>query len=650
MKILPKYLSLFAPEITELDATLLAEQLTLLGFETEQDGTDALDVSVTPNRADGTSHLGLARDVRASLAAQSDQEIETVLFNMTGALDSLAATKSPPIYIRDNVAAQYHAVVLDNVTIQPSPAWLQRELILLGLRPINNVVDVTNYLMELYGQPLHAFDADAVKGDMIVRASRAGERLETLDGTVHTLPEGVAVIEDETGLIDLAGIRGGKTSEIRPDTKRVLLQSAIFDRWRIRKAVTALSYRTSASTRFERGVDPAISLSVLGEAVRLLTSEEFGKAQAAAKQIIATDGGKRTPVAARAAAISKLLGLEVPADRQAHLFRLLGCEVTQEGGNLTVTPPTWRFDLNIWQDLAEEVERLTGLDESIPSTPLPPAKRSAKRSDIEWAEALKDRLTSIGLSEVQTYSFISARDMKQFGLESTGELANPLNPELAFLRPSLMPNLASVVARNGIVDPITVFEIGHVFTTAGERINLGIGLASVRIDTKQWISELARALDTTTQQLTPLLTVKELDQVAKSAYKIRKQQVVLIEMALERLHASTAIEPSYRVPTAIQTYRPLSKFPPVARDVALIVDRSVSQSDVIERIVAADPRVESADLFDEFVSDRMGASRKSLAFHIYYADLTRTLTSDEADAIHRTVQQSLVDSFGATIR
>lgn len=652
MKIIPSQLAGLEQRLGTTEHTVIAGYLTNLGFETEiiASWRNIFEVSVTPNRADGMSHLGLARDLRAFMDRDEQTTNDPLVFHIENPLDNVTDIAAPGIKVQDGVASQYHYVLLESVVIQASPQWLQQALEDLGLHPINNVVDVTNYLMELYGQPLHAFDADSIQGDMIVRASKAGETLETLDGTVHTLPDGVAVIADDTGLIDLAGIRGGKTSEIRPDTKRVLLQSAIFDRSRIRRAVTALQYRTTASTRFERGVDPAISQSVLAEAVRLLSSPQFGSARATGKQLILIDKGKRETVSASAAAISKLLGLDIPAERQAHLLRLLGCDVAQDGDSLTVTPPTWRFDLTIWQDLAEEVARLTGLDDTIPATPLPPAAQPAARAELEWAEALKDRLTAIGLSEVQTYSFISRADMERFDLQSAGELANPLNPELAFLRPSLMPNLATVIATNGLVDPINVFEVGHVFSGTDESVNLCIGLSSTSIELQNWIEKLAKVLEINADTLKKKLVVRELDQGLKDAYKIRKQSAVLLEIPLADLQKLTSFQVAYRVPTEIVRYRAISKFPPVTRDIALVVDRSVSVADVIKAMTDTDSHVEAADLFDEFTSDKLGQGKKSLAFHIYYADPNRTLTNDEVTPIHSRVTQHLVDSFQASIR
>lgn len=651
MKVLPSLLGQLAPELETISPELLAEYLTVLGFETEVETgeTPVLDVTITPNRGDGTSHLGLARDLRAFLARDSQTPPPTLSLEGGFRIHTLPDSSRPSIILQDDVASQYHAIILENVTIGPSPAWLQAIIKQLGLGTINNVVDLTNYLMEVYGQPLHAFDADSIKGEMVIRASKDGEALTTLDGTTHTLPEGVAVIADETGLIDLAGIRGGKNSEIRPGTKRVLLQSAIFHRSRIRKAVNSLQYRTTASTRYERGVDPFISLPVLEKAVEYLESDEFGRAKTAGKLLPIMGVHDAAIIRADPKKISQLLGFNVSKERLLHLLGLLGCTILDTDA-ATVSAPSWRFDLEIWQDLADEVARLEGLNENIPSVALSTTDRPASRSELEWAEAVKDRLIGIGLSEVQTYSFISKEDMERFELEPAGELANPLNPQLAFLRPSLMPSLATVIANNGLTDPILIFEVGHVFTQADESTNLGIALASSSIRTEAWLQQLTEAFGVPADKLRQIVTMKELNQTLKDSYKIRKQQAVLIEIPLGALRAIASFDATYQVPTTIAHYRPLSKFPPVTRDLAIIVGTNNSAKSIRQAILDSDDHIESVELFDEFVSSKFGEGKKSVAFHLYYSASDHTMTNDEADALHEAVQQFVQDTFGATIR
>lgn len=653
MRILPSLLVELVPSLAKLSIESLAERLTALGFETEilPGKTPVLDVSVTPNRGDALSHLGIARELKAY--ADREKASDPVALTIPPAtLSNLPELARPAvIFTPDDIASQYHAVLFERVTIQPSPAWLQETLTLLGIRPINNVVDVTNYLMELYGQPLHAFDADALLGDTLtVREAKAGESLTTLDGTEHQLPSGAIVIQDRDGLVDLAGIQGGTNSEVRATTTRVLLQSAIFDTSRIRRTTTALNHRTPAASRYERGVDPGISLAVLAHAAKLLASRPFGGAKPTATLFAKSETQPRAAIDIDLAQVTHLLGFAITKDVAQRLLTLLGCVATKAGTDVRVVPPSWRFDLTIWQDIAEELARLQGLNDSVPAKTLTKTGSQLSTSQIEWAEGLKDRLMELGLSEVHTYSFVSGEDLTRFGLESTGELANPLNPTLRYLRPSILPGLAGVVARNSVFDPILIFEIGHVFGTDREFVALSIALAGSTADTPQWLARIADAIGLDSADLSRAMTVIELDQQRKDAYKIRKRRVTLLEAPLDALQGARRIPREYWIPSQASTYIPLSKFPPVTRDVALVLDREVDSTAVRDAIQAAQPLVESVDLFDEYISDRLGEGKKSLAFHIYYAHPERTLTDEQVAVIHQKVEAALVTAFNATLR
>ncbi|MBI4185756.1 phenylalanine--tRNA ligase subunit beta [Candidatus Berkelbacteria bacterium] len=654
MRVLPKLLAALAPPLGQLSLETVANYLTQLGFETEilPGQTPVLDVSITPNRADAMSHLGLARDLDAYLKRNRETVRPALqLPDRFRLLDRDLATDEFSIQIKSDVATQYHAIVLDHVVVSPSPAWLVTTLTQLGIRPINQVVDLTNYLMELYGQPLHAFDADAIVGkQLIVRPARSGERIRTIDGTEHILKSGVTVIGDDQALIDLAGIQGGANSQITSKTTRVLLQSAIFNPARIRRATTLLQHRTAASARYERGIDPAISWAVLGEAVDLLKTKDFGRVTVAGTISIRTQAIRPIEIPVSAARVNALIGLSISGHRQQHVLTRLGCTIQSTSANdYQATPPSWRCDFHIWQDAAEEVIRLIGID-TVSGRTLGRQKRSLSRSMIERGEAIKDRLVEIGLCEVQTYSFISASDIERFALKSAGEIANPLNPALRFLRPSLLPGLTRVIARNGLFDPIAIFELGHVFSSSGETIHIGIGLASqTKIDTA-WVVRLADAVGLDSATLLTRLSVTKPSVDLLAAYKIRKQSVSLIEFSLDALDDARRIPAHYHIPSETFVYRPLSKFPPVVRDVAVVVDRTLSADVIVEHLKTLDPRIELVELFDHYISPKLGPTVKSLAFHLYYADATQTLTDEDVGAIHKSVVVSLQTVFQATIR
>lgn len=656
MRVLPELLVKLAPSLADTAPEVLAETLTILGFEAEilPGETFVLDVSITPNRGDAMSHLGLARELLAFKYKDRARKPKPLKLVATGATERLVEFKEKSFAFEPvDVASQYHVVLFENVTIGPSPLWLQRELKLLGIRPISNIVDVTNYLMELYGQPLHAFDADTLLGSTLsVREAATGEVVTTLDGTEHALPKGAIVIADREGLVDLAGIQGGANSEVRTTTTRVILQSAIFDTRRIRHTTNLLNHRTAASTRYERGVDSEISLAVLDEAIRILGSKEFNQAKATAAALIKSNEKPKDSIQIFAKRIDTLLGFHMPTSLQLSYLESIGCDIEiKESHSYTVTPPTWRFDLTYWQDIAEEIARFISLDE-IPARRLPPLneKKTNDRSQIEWAEGIKDRLVELNLSEVMTYSFVSKEDLDNFSLPMTGELANPLNPNLKFLRPSLMPNLTKTIAMNNAFDPIMVFEIGHVFTSAGEDTRLGVALAGNTLPAQAWLAKFADLIGIDSGELRNSATILELDDKIRSQYKIRKNKTALIELPLNALQSARRIPVKSVVPTQVAPYRVLSKFPPVTRDVALILPSSLSAEKVRDMIKKFHDRIELVELFDEFASPKFGEGMKSLAFHIYYSHPDRTLTEKEIATIQTELERALAVTFTATIR
>lgn len=655
MRVLPSLLAKLAPSLADVDPALLAETLTLLGFETEllPGETPVLDVNITPNRGDAMSHLGLARELVAYRTRTHARRPAPLHLTAAGTLEALPALTTPALAIEPpELVTQYHLVLLENVSVGPSPEWLQRELTLLGIRPISNIVDVTNYLMELYGQPLHAFDADALLGETLtVRESRAGESLTTLDGTEHTLPDGALVIADREGLVDLAGIQGGANSEVRLTTSRVLLQSAIFDTGRIRRGANTLNHRTPASARYERGVDATISYAVLEEAIALLGSKPFGRAKAVGALLIGAKPSPKSPLPVDAQRVDRLLGFATAADTQRAHLAALGCAVTPVSKHTyEVIAPSWRFDLAYWQDVAEEIARFAGLNDTVPTKRLRTWEGSQPRSEYEWAEGIKDRLVELGLSEVQTYSFIGQSDLGRFGLPVTGELANPLNPTLRFLRPSLLPGLTRVIAANSAFDPVQVFEIGHVFTPAGETTNLAIALAGNTLPAQAWLAQFADRIGLDSGALTAQASVIELTAELLQQYKIRRKRVTLIELPLTALTAARRIPTNPFIPSIVQSYRPLSKYPPVTRDIALLVPRTTDAAAVRTFIAGFHESIELVELFDEFSSDKLGPDRKSIAYHVYYSHPERTLTETDINDVHTGLERALAASFGAEIR
>ena len=653
MKVLIDELTRLEPGIESWSVEKIAETLTGLGFETQIDSNDVLDVTFTPNRGDAMSALGLARELRAWRCRAYKKPEPVLTMTDTRLFDRLSESNTPSVNIdAKTLVPEYHAVVFEGISVGPSPKWLETAIRKLGWRPINAIVDLTNYLMDLYGQPLHAFDLDSVLGEtMIIRESKDGELLTTLDDIKRKLPKGTLVIQDRDAIIDLAGIMGGQNSEINSKTTRVLLQAACFNHEHIRTITTAIGLRTQAAIRYERGVDPKIGQAVLNEAIRYLKRAEFGRAEAVTKVSLSNGEKTAVPVRVRADDVNSIIGTNVPIELQKTYLEILGCSVEENKGILDVAPPSWRFDISIWQDVAEEIVRLVGLNDGIKAIPLPKdASLTVERSLIEWSEGLKDRLVELGLNEVLTYSFTSKRLLDVFELPVVSEISNPLNPELKYLRPSLMPNLASVVAANPLFDPIAVFEVGHVFTRTSEEERLCICLASNSVDTEAWIVRFADAIGLDSAAVKSVAMTSDLTAEQRQMLKLRKNRAVLVEFRLADLQDARRIPKDYQVSSVPITYRPVSRYPAVTRDIAFVIPTVITAGEVEGFARTISPLIEAVNAFDEFQSNRFGENRKSLAFHVRYADSDRTLVEDEVNELHERLVSAIERTFNAERR
>lgn len=645
MRVLLNDLATFSPALKQCSGDEVASVLSNLGFEVESLRDGVFDLSITPNRGDAMSALGIARDLAAFYGAPVPTAGDDAAYRALAVADTVRVTISAKAQV-----PQYHGIIVEGVTIQPSTGWLRDAVTALGWRPINNLVDLTNVLMDRFGQPLHAMDLDALATNTLtIRASREGEIVTTLDGVVRRLPPGALVMDDGEQLVDLVGIMGGQASEIRSTTRRVLVHAAAIGRAPIRATTHATGLRTPAAIRYERGVDSTLGPVVLARIAELIEHDPQG--MRILGRVTAARPVRPAPAIQLAPKkVNGLLGFTVTSARQRGILGRLGCAVTGTATRLFVKPPSWRFDLAIWQDLAEEIGRLEGLDERLPATPLPPWRGTVSRSLIEQAELVKDRLVDLGFAEVLTYSFTSKALLDAFEFEPGGELANPLNPTLKYLRPSLLPNLAHAVAANAAFDPLLLFEIGHVFHGEIEEVKLGLVLAGQTSPTNAWLKRIADALAVDPATFGALAAVLELSPEQRDQLKIRKRRVTLVECGLTSLLDQALLTRDLALPAAPHRFRPLSRFPVVSRDVAIVLDQAVDPTVVDRFIRSATPLIEDVELFDEFSSPQLGQGRKSLAFHIWYADPTRTLTESEVNERHESLVAALERTFDATRR
>src|SRR3990167_5240645 len=433
------------------------------------------DVEVTSNRTDSASVFGLAREANAILSNLGEKSnlvlpkgMDLVLEPDTANILGLdVAIKNPKLCPR------FTAIIIDNVKIKPSPAVIQNRLKLCGIRPINNIVDITNYIMLEMGQPMHAFDFDKIKGaKMVLRESTEGEKIVTLDKTARKLPKGSIVIEDTERLIDLCGIMGGANSQISKRTKRVVLFVQTYDPKTIRKTTQSLAFRTEAASRFEKGVDLEGIPNALSRAVYLAKSN--ADAKIASELIDIYKVKAKTPVIyLDIKKLNNYLGEEMHPNLAVKILSLLGFEARLQNETVAATPPSWRIDdVADDVDLIEEIARIYGyqnLKSEIPKGDIPTSEKDTLEEVIELKKALK----FLGLTEVISYSIISQKMLALAETKRTNvvELQNPLTENWQYMRPSLLPSLAEIIGQNQFIrQNLRIFEIAKTYIAQGDEL------------------------------------------------------------------------------------------------------------------------------------------------------------------------------------
>lgn len=599
-----------------------------------------INLDVTANRGDCLSHLGIAREIAAAMNLSVKKE--PVALKKT--LPDHASTKISLEIKKSELCPQYLARVIGGLKIGPSPKWLKDRLIACGAKPINNVVDVTNYILLDLGHPLHAFDWKKIKkSKIIVRAAKRNEDIITLDGEVRNLNPQMLVIADNSRPIAIAGVMGGKNSEVDEATETVVLEAAEFDRKNIRETSKALGLSTEASYRFERGIDSGVIEYAINKAANLIVSVAGGRIM----QGIVQEGEKPThiEVPIEYEKICQLLGQDIELEEINHILRHLGLTISD--GIATV--PTWRHDISIWQDLAEEVGRIVGYDKIKPQ-PLPKIKAAAK-TVYYFSEVLKDILTQSGYTETMNYPFLSEDDVKAAKLDSKNllEIANPIQPENKYLRNSLVPGMLKNIAKNPSFDPILIFEVGHVFTKGKEYSNLGVATAGKSLATHdEVVAKIAYELEATKTEIKTL----EFNRDELSRYKIKKPAVIVSEINLSKFVAEKKIDQDIKLKIAGEKiiYRGVSKYPSVTRDLAFIVGHKVDAATVAGAIYELSELINRVELFDEFASEKFGAGKKNIAFHLYLQSKDKTLNDAEAESIIRTIVKAIERKFSAKLR
>jgi len=645
-------------------------------------GDVILDLEVTPNRPDCLSVVGIAREV-AALTGQ------TVHLPEPGyeELDCSIEQKASVAIIDPELCPRYSASLIIGVKVASSPEWLRQRLLKYGMRPINNIVDVTNYVMVEYGQPLHAFDYEQIRGrKIIVRRAEAGEALTTLDGVERALSGDMLVIADESGAVAVAGVMGGTESEVTEKTTSILLEAANFNPASIHHTGSALKLPSEARMRFERGIRPELATVALKRATQLII--ELGGGRAARGLLDVYPGrADHKPIRLSWGRLKKFLGTEFSLDQVADTLTALGfdCKVDAAVGEVWATAPYWRSDILREVDLIEEVARIVGYDK-IPMTLFSePIPHQSPEPMFSLKRRLRDYLVGYGFQEIITYSLTSLEMLGKLLRESGSwdplplRVANPMTVEQEYLRPSLRANLLATLALNRKHEEggIRFFELGKVYLRRPNDLpdepETLCGLMSGSRTEHSWhggndLFDLYDAKGVVEALLTHLGV--EADFLASQDEAFHPAQQAAIVIAGNRvgmvgeLHTGVlgAFEISDTVPLfeiditqllpftlGHGLFQPVPRFPAVERDVALVVDAAVTHKRVQE-IIKGFPLVARVSLFDVYSGKQVPPGKKSLAYRITFQSPAHTLTDDEVDKVQGQILDRLYREMGATLR
>lgn len=641
---------------------------------------EIIELSITPNRADALSMRGVAYEV----AAIYDKSVHFQDFPLLET--DRQAAEQLSVAIETEKAPFYAVRILENVTITPSPQWLQNLLMNEGIRPINNVVDVTNYMLLYFGQPMHAFDLDTFEDNQIVvREARAGEKLVTLDDEERDLETSDLVITVVDKPVALAGIMGGSETEISPKSRRVVLEAAVFDGTSIRHTSGRLNLRSESSSRFEKGINLATVTEALNAAASMIADLTGANVQAgivSAGQVDTSD----VEVASTLADVNRVLGTELTYTDVEDVFRRLGFGLTGNAEKFTVSVPPRRWDIHIEADLYEEIARIYGYDR-LPAT-LP--KDDGTAGELTETQKLRRKVRTVaegaGLTEVISYALTTPEKAMQFSMKPSNltELMWPMTVERSVLRQNMVAGILDTVAYNIARKnkDLALYEIGKVFEQAGNptaelptEIN-SFAFALTGLVSEKDFQTSAVPVDFfyakgVLEALFDRLGLKveyTVTQALASMHPGRTAAILLDGQVIGfvgQVHPVTAKD--YNIPEtyvaeinltaiekAIQPAKPfveITKFPAVTRDIALLLKAEISHKEVVAAIEAARvKRLTDIKLFDVFSGEKLGLGMKSMAYTLTFQNPEDTLEDEEVARYMEKIQKSLEETIGAEVR
>lgn len=645
-------------------------------------GDAILDIDVTPNRPDCLSMIGIAREV-AALTRQGLHLPEVEYEQKALPIDQQVSVE----IVAPDPCPRYCASLITGVKVAESPRWLQQRLLKCGMRPINNIVDITNYVMLEYGQPLHAFDYDQIKGKkIIVRRAIKGEAIVTLDGVKRLLSEDMLVIADEQRAVAIAGVMGGADSEVTHETTSILLEAANFNPPSIHHTGRVLRLPSEACMRFERGISLELTIPALKRATQLIIQLAGGKA---AKGLVDAYPGKqvREPISLSTSQVKQLLGVEFSLAQITEALTSLGfdCSNIASASEVRVTAPYWRSDIHQAVDLIEEVARIIGYDR-VPATMLnQPVPRQSPEPILSLKQKVRHRLIGYGFQEVITYSLTSLEMLNKLLPEPHPlepmplRVANPMTVEQEYLRPNLRANLLAVLSANRRYEDsgIRLFELGKVYLPrendlpSEPEVVCGV-LSGFRFE-KSWrggddLLDFYDAKGVVEGLLSHLGVEASFEEGRDEGLHPTKQAAIVItgnqlgvvgELHPKVLQAFEIPEAAYLFEidlTALlpftlghKMFQPIPRFPAIVRDIALVVDAGVTHKRV-EDIIKGFPLVERVTIFDVYCGEQLPPGKKSLAYSITFQSPTHTLTDEEVARVQQQILDKLSSELGATLR
>ncbi|MCX5858965.1 MAG: phenylalanine--tRNA ligase subunit beta [Proteobacteria bacterium] len=656
--------------------------------ELEKDIDIVLEVNVTPNRSDCLNHIGIAREL--SVLSGVNFVLPQIIVKEEGQDISESARVD---LLAPEACPRYCGRVISGVKIGESPVWLKEDLIRIGQRSINNIVDATNYVLFLLGQPLHAFDLSRIKGrEILIRDSRAGEKLVTIDHAERELPPGTLVIADRERPIALAGVMGGAETEVRGETQEVFLESAWFQPLAIRQSSKMMKLSSESSLRFARGVDPEGVALALDYAAMLILQIAGGKL---ARGKVDSYPGKKPceKLSLDLSEVRRVLGDPVPIEEAARIFTSLGFqpEPSPDGSRIGVTVPSFRHDLREPVDLIEEIARVSGYGRIQPTWPgLRADRRSLSASEkkgVSLERKVRDLFSSQGFAQIITYSFISSEENQIFSSGPELRIANPLSDQMEIMRGSLLPGLINTVVHNlrRKFNDLRFFELGRTFqrgTGKGAEIQETNRVAGViaRVEPPEgWRGWLAGEFDLyhfkgilenvssglnvenlsfrekTSQGFEPGLSGGivldsqfEVGRFGRIAESVRKKYEILPVVFAFELDLDTLLSRGIRP----KKFAAFPRHPGVEWDIAFFVNDSVPYDEIRNVILQSDSNlIKDSRLIDLYRGkEQLAAGKKSMAFRIYYLSPDHTLTDEEVRTVHRQVAENLRQKFSAMIR